>query len=843
MKRFASPSISVLCGTLALSFAGYAWVSPRSCRAQEGGGEASLPLDDQRFLADFSQALQGFKEMPIEAFLEEYGPKKQYLKGQEGSFIRGDSTGDGRLDITDAICILADIFFTVSSCGNPLCMDARDANDDGKVDITDPIHVLRYLFLGGPAPSPPFPEAGTDTTSDPIDCLVARPLDYDPGSSEYLDLIANAYPLNTTQRAAFDRYGFVIAKDKKFATFFQALKEIFAKDLPVYISADSILDSVHLSFDRILLDIEENLLVDQLDLMLKKMDDGIEDLQAHSGGVDIADALDDVAFWVGTARSLLQGGKVACKRGVDAAVEKFLGYVSDELPRDVSLFGAPVSEDFSQFNPRGHYTRSEALQRYFKTLMWTQRIGMRFTESKRQAAVAFLLTKSLLETGALAQWKVIDGVVEVLVGSSDSLNPEGMSELLKEARVVSAADLEDDSKYGAFVELARTTGAGRQLINSMLLLGNPYAGSVASIPAAFHVMGQRFIVDSFVFSNVVYDRVQSPHPRTMPSPLDAWFVLGNRATVPLLKSEIDEYQYQPHLAALDWIVSRYPEEFWNRNLYNLWLSALKTLAVDTTGPSYPPALRTVAWDRRMLQAQLGSWAHLRHDTILYTKQSYTFIFCEYPDAWVDPYPEFFEKLQDYAAKALEGLGARGIFELEGSEEGRLPGDPPPFHGFKVRRYFERLSTTLLVLKDIARTELSGEPLADAQAQFLKSCVRSSRACGAPDFDGWYTDLLYDYSDMGNAAQGGGNAETFDPTIADVHTDPNLPPRFLHVGVGHPSLMVLSVKNDCGIKAYAGPVLSYHELIAGERLTDETWKAELESGREMPRPDWVGDFVK
>ncbi len=43
------------------------------------------------------------------------------------------------------------------------------------------------------------------------------------------------------------------------------------------------------------------------------------------------------------------------------------------------------------------------------------------------------------------------------------------------------------------------------------------------------------------------------------------------------------------------------------------------------------------WARRMLSTQLASWAELRHDTVLYAKQSYTnAALCAYPDAYVSP---------------------------------------------------------------------------------------------------------------------------------------------------------------------------------------------------------------
>lgn len=87
-------------------------------------------------------------------------------------FLRGDSGGDGRVDIADAIHILAHLF---SGKPLPACPDAADANDDGTLQISDPITVLAYLFLSGPLPAPGARACGADPTPDTLsDCIAPR---------------------------------------------------------------------------------------------------------------------------------------------------------------------------------------------------------------------------------------------------------------------------------------------------------------------------------------------------------------------------------------------------------------------------------------------------------------------------------------------------------------------------------------------------------------------------------------------------------------------------------------------------------------------------------------------
>lgn len=87
-------------------------------------------------------------------------------------FRRGDTNGDGALDIADAIATLSYLF---GSASVPSCRDAVDTNDDGAVDIADAIAELSYLFgASGPLPAP-FGEYGTDPSGDGLDCPAYEP--------------------------------------------------------------------------------------------------------------------------------------------------------------------------------------------------------------------------------------------------------------------------------------------------------------------------------------------------------------------------------------------------------------------------------------------------------------------------------------------------------------------------------------------------------------------------------------------------------------------------------------------------------------------------------------------
>jgi hypothetical protein len=141
-----------------------------------------------------------------------------------------------------------------------------------------------------------------------------------------------------------------------------------------------------------------------------------------------------------------------------------------------------------------------------------------------------------------------------------------------------------------------------------------------------------------VFSEAVYDRIAA---RLMPNPLDAAFAaLGNNQALALESSELGRFAQLPGaLARMRYLIDSHGEELRGQILYNLWSDALRRLSppADSSDPAslgLPRIAGSEAWGRRISNTQLDSWAQLRHDTLLYAKQSYTGINgCEFPDAY------------------------------------------------------------------------------------------------------------------------------------------------------------------------------------------------------------------
>jgi hypothetical protein len=645
-------------------------------------------------------------------------------------------------------------------------------------------------------------------------------LPYDPAQAANLATIqASALALDDDERAALVARGFAITDRKSFLTFIHGYRAVYAEHLPVYVSADSILYALHRSYDAILRTLEEQRLLPELKLVLAGARGR---LTTDTPGIS-AEARQDADVFLAVALALVEGKSAGPVAGgnPDQVAQLVALAMAAKGEQEIDLFGGKRTLDFSQFTPRGHYTRSEELTRYFRAMIWLGRTELRIIETQADGTQVFrrrqlegaVLLRSLMDEAGYGHWKTIDQVVRAFVGEPDDLGPPDIDRLLADLGVKSPDELAAQTDAVIAAKILEK-GYGTQRIASQIMV-NGLDKDTLPLGRSFLFFGQRYVLDSHVFSNVVYDRVKKASvKRMMPDPLDVAFAaLGNDAAATLLGAGLHKYDYASELAGTRLLADAHGADFWQANLYNRWLSSLRALSTPAdlgaaAVPGLPSVARTEAWSRRMLNTQLASWAELRHDTILYAKQSYTGSpACEYPDAYVDPYPAFWRGLAEL------GASGGGLITTLGLDTSKYP-------GMQVQTFFSRLESTARLLGDMAELQRTGQPFTAAQLAFVNQAVSLKPfGCGQQVGEGWYADLFFDTEESVH----------FDPTIADVHTQPadeggNPVGKVLHVGTGRPRLMVVTVDTCSGPRAYAGPVSSYFETVTGDfkRLTDEEW---------------------
>jgi len=690
------------------------------------------------------------------------------------------------------------------------------------------------------------------------------PLSFDPTGVRYFKEIRAALDLTPEELGIFKHRGIAGVDPVQRTSMAGAYLAIYQRDLPVLITTDSILNAMHRSFDVALMELESQVFLPAMKKILAALYARLQDdiRATRAGDAKTRQSLSDVAMYLNVARHLLAGtlaegdcrvDKWGCRSSsgvptqdappVEASLDRPENAKAAEVVRailaakvdpGVSLYGRPVSPrptiDWTQFKPRGHYTASAELSRYFRTMMWLGRVdvGFRLGESplfggadvERELRDAALLALLVQRAGQAEELSRIDGIIGFMVGLSDNVSAPALAAAVERAGAGGPADL---SSQGALArlrtELGKTAAGGAQQIRSQLGYRAADGAAETPLPEVFQLFGQRFVIDSFVMAKVVYDAIeyQGQRPeRPMPSGLDVMAALGNDEAVTLLQPELNAWHYGANLLAARRVVGDRTRAAADATAYDAWLGALAQLDDVPAAPTFPEVMRSQAWARKQLQTQLASWAELRHDTILYAKQSYTMgVLCEYPQGYVEPYPGFFARVARFGEMAAERLSGMKV---------------PPY--VQAPAFFAKFAAIVRKLERLARKELAAEPFDATDTAFIKDTIHLTShgsGCGGPTFvySGWYADLIYR-----------GKVDAWEPTIADVHTDEA---RVLEVGVGDTNFLVAAIDNRGDRAAYVGPVYSYYEFEAPERLTDEEWRRRISEGKLPPRPAWLGAF--
>ncbi|MCL6494685.1 MAG: DUF3160 domain-containing protein [Ignavibacterium sp.] len=81
--------------------------------------------------------------------------------------------------------------------------------------------------------------------------------------------IDSFYQLTNYEKQLLNQHGFMVSERLNKVSFGQSLLEIFHYDLPVFVSVDAILHAFHISYDRMLMDVETGFIINRLTQLLK----------------------------------------------------------------------------------------------------------------------------------------------------------------------------------------------------------------------------------------------------------------------------------------------------------------------------------------------------------------------------------------------------------------------------------------------------------------------------------------------------------------------------------------------------------------------------------------------
>ncbi|MET0772062.1 MAG: DUF3160 domain-containing protein [Candidatus Limnocylindrales bacterium] len=615
-------------------------------------------------------------------------------------------------------------------------------------------------------------------------------------------------------RQVLRRQGFVIVPSDM-PRFSAAYESQPYTSTPVFVTTDAIYDAWHLVFDRVLRGIETQRLLPRLEDLVTGMLANARAQATELQGTTLADPAQRVVTLLQVAGRQL-GLKVGTLDAIGRA-ELALIKAHDELTRS-PLLGTDI--DYSLYTPRGHYTRTRALTRYFLGMSVLGQTAFALPGALQDdltradasgLRLAALAARTLVGDEDLEQlWRDIYEPTAFLVGLSDDYTPFELATAIESAQPGAMADPAPLAEDGTIASVADVLTAARPI-------------RIDSERPAVRLMGTRFVVDSFVLDQLLAPNVGTPaEPRLLPSPLDLAAAFGSDFAYAIQRDagETDYLHYDDQMAAMRGAISARPDEAWGSTVYDAWLAAIEPMWLPH-GTAFPDFMQSDAWTAKDHQSGFGSYAELKHDTILYTKQSVGEMGdsgpAEMPRNWVEPDPVPFLRLQAMADLEREGLRARGLLNP------------------RLRGLLTDFSDLAGFLARIAADELAGEPISKTDNERLLYV------------GGVLEDLWWRTSDT----RPGSIPTPDDPSaiIADIASGRDRATdtiTVVEVATGHVDQLLVLVPDDKGrFHVALGGVYSYYEFLQpiSDRLTDEAWHSMLDAGEVPPRPDWIGPTMR
>ena len=581
---------------------------------------------------------------------------------------------------------------------------------------------------------------------------------------------------------------------------------------PAFITTDIMLHTYHMFFSYALRTIEARHLYEAASHLAELMaKESAKQLTKTTEVVVKNSARKNLAYFE-VARALLAKESVSPDSRVKKIVKRELKLINAANGRAPS----PLMEnklDYTMFKPRGHYTRTESLKRYFKAMVWFGLVPFELPKKGEmgEATLQAVLMTRALETArkgdvkALGFWKKIYEPTKFFVGEADDYTVTDYSKIVKDVygENPSIDSFASKNKMLSFVKAVRKLPGPR--IMQFFLDGATPTGR------QFRFMGQRFIPDSRILQELSHPKVTK---RFFPSGLDVFAAMGSERAFENLKTHqkaLSYNGYEKQLRKMRKEMGAVTKETWESNLYWGWLGMLKAL-IEKAPEGFPAFMRNEACEDKSLFASLGSWTQLRHDTVLYAKPSAAECGGDEeeekvkPKGYIEPNLVFWTRMKALIDKTAKGFKKHGI--LDEILKSRLKW---------VSEWVE--FCRLITIKQLTEQRITEHEYAKMRHFGAEMEVMFQQLSGGQIMTEADKDMA---------------------VVVDIHTSSGF---VLEEGVGRAAAIYVIVPTGGKLRLTRGGIFTHYEFKqpASNRLTDEQWQKRLKAGKVPELAPWIKSF--
>ena len=646
-----------------------------------------------------------------------------------------------------------------------------------------------------------------------------------------LSQVANPHVLDgltAAQKTFLARNGFVVMHSQEAQFSDIRVETAHRTGQPYFLTTDVAFHTLHLNFDELLKALERQQLRPQMIALtqatLQEVRSSYSTLQNTSLETESKQAL----AYLSVALKLFDP-QAEIDSSVAEAVSQQVAQIMAAGGKAPSVLFPDFEDDYGAYKPVGHYVGDPELEAYFRGMTWFGRVHFRLTDpenpqfvpSRLPLIVTLALRRAQLGTKTASDmWANVHQMLNFVIGPSDDAGPLEYATLMDTVygKNPKFQDIADEARWQDFLNHSEQLPAPQ--INSLFVISTidlqPEKG--------WRFMGQRFTLDGLIFQNLIFDKVQerADHvQRWFPSGLDVMAAFGSTPALKPLKDmgAMTFPNYLDQLTKMQHAVQAQPKEQWLNRFYDGWLYAFFPV-LGTKDAAFPAYMQTTAWSYKDLNAALGSWAELKHDTILYTKMPEGAGGGGPPTSspalsYVEPNPEAFFRM-GYMAQSL-GASLQDRLTPQADGEWTTSIDYLAAQMASLGERFQQLG-------DIAAKELAGEPLTEEDNVAITDCL------GMIECE--HEIMVY---------VGATDELPKPPVIAAVS---GAQESVLEVGIGNIDRIYVVVPLAGQQEVAQGGVFSYYEFTQprDQRLTDEEWRAKLASSATPALPAWASNFV-
>ncbi len=596
---------------------------------------------------------------------------------------------------------------------------------------------------------------------------------------------------------------------------------------PYFLTTDAAYHALHVTFNDFLESLEREALSPVMVKLLQALYEKCGEYVIESNGTELEPDAILAHNYLAVAIKLFNP-QTKLEPDIETAIAAQLAQIASEDGKQKSTMIPGFQDDYGAYRPVGHYAGNPDLEQYFRGMTWLGRVAFHFQNLENPdilpSRVPLLITLALRETKVDGQpayqvWADLYSLLDFIVGPSDDPGPLEVNALM-------------ESVYGNQIYLStfREPAAWQSFLARVEELPPPQINSTfqnTSIAMSFErdwrFMGQRFTLDGLIFQQLISDKVQE---RFFPKGLDIAAAFGSETALDQLTKE-GELKYPGYSGQIDkmkTLVNNMEEDFWTDRFYSSWQYAFKAQTQDKDD-HYPPFMQTSAWGYKDVNSVLGSWAELKHDTVLYSKMPEGLGGGGPPTSgpapsYVEPVPDVFYRLA-YAARTLyDGVSVYvNSWQTYGWTKSTASGSPGVF---EYVQFLSRLGENLQAFGDIADKELKSELLSENDNYRIQSCLEFKECLdyGSYSPDSMKPDPI--------------------PVIAAVSGYEN---EILEAGVGNLNRIYVAVPLGNKLQIAQGGVFTYYEFRQPriDRLTDEAWRDMLQDNPPGAQ-SWYDNFV-